>query len=152
MKQVEWLKRRHLSQVSGWTLDDALIFLFMSESTQKKLPGAETAGQIKDILKERVTQLVEGMAGGQVAAASSTTTKHDANITTDHDIIVADIIRLLLTFLAPALTSLFPQLHSADPVQFRADLCQYQDTLRRILATISTMSDTPTSHRHQNRL
>lgn len=54
-----WLRKTHYNCIPHWSLATCLQYLYLSESTQKKLPGTETTGANKQAIKDRLQLLIK---------------------------------------------------------------------------------------------
>lgn len=57
-KNDDWVQSNHYKQIPAWTLQRCLTFMSLSEPTQRKLPGDQPVGTIKEEVGQRIRRLI----------------------------------------------------------------------------------------------
>lgn len=132
-RQLTWVQERNIGQIQNWTLDECHTFLFLSETTQRKLPGAQTAGHARDKVKERILQLAELTENNNNGLGRPTLSPRE--------ILCADILDLhhkLLEHLVQGIPDLPPL--TREPVdEFDRDLVHSHQLVTIILNYVTTL-------------
>lgn len=135
-RQQRWIQERNIDQISRWSLDECHTFLFLSETTQRKLPGAKTAGEARDKVKDRILKLVQ-----QVENKDNDNELVLPTTLSPREILCADILDLhhkLLEHLVQGIPDL-PLLRREQADDFDHDLVQSHQLISIILNYVSNL-------------
>lgn len=106
MKQNAWLEQHHFDTINQWSLDECFTLLFMSETMQRKLPGASTAKCAKQRLKERLTELFSQASSMPITHANNSSAQEEITKLHRREHLLTAVINLLrqvLQSMAPKL-------------------------------------------------
>ena len=143
MNCTTWLNEHHFDRIGQWSLEDCYTLLFMSESMQRKLPGAETAKRAKHRIKERIAQLCSnqkstlGNAERDHSTLGTIETEPSSNTLNQWEQLCVATISLHQQYLKgfiPNLKSMAPLSSTSSKAQLKEELQQNYAHIRQLCA------------------